>query len=203
MENGALHSGDLEVRRSSRGGTILRGSFKYGATAVLSDGGRTGRPRKERFASRAFSYRVDRPDEDIHLLVGHRFDKPLASRATKTLDISDSDEAVSFEARIADELAEVTHVRDALALLRSGLAVGLSPGFRLPPKRAVAEPEQTEDEPHDPGRGMHGAIIRTITSALLYELSLVTMPAYPETAVDEARAWSVPRRRAHASARWR
>ena len=189
MENGALHGGDLEVRRSPDGLTTLRGRFPYRATATLSDGGRTGRPRKERFAPRAFSYRIDRPEEDIHLLVGHRFDKPLASRRTGTLDVADDDAAVTFMARIAPEVAETSHGRDALALLRSGLAVGLSPGFRLPPKRAVAEPERLEEEPHNASRGMHGAIIRTVVAALLYELSLVTMPAYPDSMVDEARAW--------------
>ena len=203
MEHGALIGGDLEVRRSARGGVSLRGRFPYRATAVLSDGGRNGRPRKERFAPRAFSYRVEREDEDIHLLVGHRFDKPLASRKTGTLAIRDDGEAVTFEAEVSEAIAETTHGRDALAMLRSGLAVGISPGFRLPPKRAVAEPERFEDEPHDPGRGMHGAIIRTITAALLYELSLVTMPAYPEAAVEEARHWPVPTPAVHPAMRWR
>ncbi|MEM7696735.1 MAG: HK97 family phage prohead protease [Pseudomonadota bacterium] len=172
--------------------------------AVLSDGGRTGRPRKERFASRSFGYRIDRPDEDVHLLIGHDFNRPLASRGTGTLDIRDGDDAVTIEATIAPALEDVGYVRDALALLQSGLAVGLSPGFRLPPKRAVAEPETLEDEPHDPERGMHRAIIRTITAALLYELSVVTRPAYEEAAVEEARAGLiVPVRRIHSSARWR
>lgn len=41
----------------------------------------------------------------------------------------------------------------------------------------------------DPDNGMHNAIIRTILAALLYELSLVTRPAYPETQVEQ-RNWS-------------
>lgn len=198
MEHGAF-SGGLEVRRGKTG-TRLRGRFPYNSRAVLSDGGRRGRPRKESFASRAFSYRIEREEEDIHLLVGHDYDKPLASRGTNTLDIRDDDEAVTFEARITPELEDVTHVRDALALLSSGLAVGISPGFRLPPERAVPEPERVEEE--DPSEG--SAIIRTVVAALLYELSIVTRPAYPETSVEaRAQAEADAQRRARAMARWR
>jgi len=57
-------AGELEVRREG-GGTRLRGRFPYGKPAVLSDGGRTGRPKKEVFAPRAFAYRVELPDEDM------------------------------------------------------------------------------------------------------------------------------------------
>lgn len=182
------HQGELEVRRSG-GSKRLRGRFPYGKRAVLSDGGRTGRPRKEGFAPRAFSFRVEKPDEDIHLLVGHNYGQPLASRGAATLDLTDGDDALTFEARITPELEEVTWVRDALAALSAGLIVGISPGFRIPPERAVKDAEIIEEEPDDPENGMNGAIIRTITAALLYELSLVTRPAYEESQV-EARNWT-------------
>ena len=195
--------GDLEVRRAADGATRLVGRFPYGSTAVLSDGGRTGRPRKERIAPRAFSYRIERPEEDIHLLTGHDYNRPLASRKAGTLDVQDSDEAVTFTAIIAQEIANVTHVRDTLALLNGSLAVGISPGFRLPPERAVAKPERIEQEPDDgPGSERRGAIIRTITDALLYELSIVTRPAYEDAAV-EARAQRVVTATFHPFARWR
>mgnify|MGYP001793328926 FL=1 len=77
--------------------------------------------------------------------------------------------------------------------MAAGLIVGISPGFRLPPKRAVAQPEKVEDEGFDPENGAHNAIIRTVMQALLYELSIVTRPAYPEAQV-EARSWDVPDR---------
>lgn len=187
--------GDLELRRAKNGkGRRLKGRFPYGKRAVLSDGGRRGRPRKEEFAPRAFSYRVERPEEDIHLLVGHSYDRPLASRAAGTLEVFDSDEALTFEAVIKPELEEVTYVRDALAAIEAGLLVGISPGFRIPPERAVKKAEAFSQEEVDPSRGMHGAIIRTIFHALLYELSIVTVPAYKETEVEEEeeeRSWPV------------
>ncbi|QFT46791.1 Caudovirus prohead protease [Roseivivax sp. THAF40] len=201
------HEGGLELRKRASGAMALHGRFSYGKRAVLSDGGRTGRPRKEVIAPRAFAYRVDRPEEDIHLLVGHSYDRPLASRGAGTLDISDSDDALTFTAMIHPEMQEVSYVRDALAGIAAGLTLGISPGFRLPPKRAVPEPEMIEDEGHDPENGAHNAIIRTVLAALLYEVSIVTRPAYPEAQV-EARSWDLARARplrsqATAMNRWR
>jgi hypothetical protein len=187
MLHGAAE-GRLEVRQEGDGSRILRGSFPYGVTATLSDGGRKGRPRKERFASRAFQYRVEQPDAEIHLLVGHDYGKPLASKLNETLTLQDGDDALSFEARILPSVLETVHGRDALALLSAGLAVGLSPGFRLPPERAVEDAESVEREPNNPDEGQHGAVIRTVKAALLYELSLVTRPAFEEAQV-EARRW--------------
>jgi uncharacterized protein len=183
------HGGGLELRRADDGSHRLQGRFPYGKPAVLSDGGRTGRPQKEIIEPRAFSYRVDLPDEDIHLLVGHDYDMPLASKKTGTLSLRDTAEALVFNAIITRSIAETTHGRDALALIGAGLAVGISPGFRIPPERAVPKAETIEEEPDRPEEGMHRAIIRHILAALLYELSVVTRPAYPEAQV-EARNWN-------------
>jgi HK97 family phage prohead protease len=180
--------GGLELRKRASGALALQGRFPYGKRAILSDGGRSGRPKKEVIAPRAFAYRVDRPDEDIHFLVGHSFDKPLASRGAGTLDLVDSDDALTFTALIMPEMQEVSYVRDILAGIAAGLTLGISPGFRLPPKRVVAEPEMIEDEGRDPENGAHNAIIRTVLAALLFEISVVTRPAYPEAQV-EARNW--------------
>lgn len=180
--------GGLELRKRASGALALQGRFPYGKRAVLSDGGRSGRPKKEVIAPRAFAYRVDRPEEDIHFLVGHSFDKPLASRGAGTLDLVDTDDALAFVATITPEMQEVSYVRDILAGIAAGLTVGISPGFRLPPKQAVPEPERIEDEGHDPENGAHNAIIRTVLAALLYEISVVTRPAYPEAQV-ESRSW--------------
>lgn len=78
-------------------------------------------------APRAFAYRVDRPEEDIHFLVGHSYDRPLASRGAGTLDIQDTDDALTFEARITPEMTGVSYVRDFLAAMGAGLILGISP----------------------------------------------------------------------------
>jgi len=186
--------GGLEVRR--RGDAItLSGRFPYESPAVLSDGGRRreeelalekrqrGRPLKEVFAARAFSFRLDNPSEDIHLLIGHDYGKPLASRSAKSLDIRDGDEAVTFTAEIRDELRQAPYVQDAIGQLEAGLVGGISPGFRLAPARRVPQAVEISQEPIRPSEGMHGATIRRILAgaALLYEMSIVTRPAFPET----------------------
>lgn len=191
---GVAISDGLELRRANDGSVRLSGRFPYGDYAVLSDGGREGRPRKERFAPRAFAYRVDDPKEDIHLLVGHSYDKPLASKGAGTMTLRDTAAALVFEATVTRQIAETSHARDALALLGAGLAVGISPGFRIPPRRAVPDAETVEEEPDDgtldeQGQPRRGALIRTVTAALLYELSIVVRPAYPDATV-EARCWT-------------
>jgi len=173
------HAGGLELRR--RGGRAsLRGRFPYNTPAVLSDGGRTGRPMKEIIGPRAFGYRVEDPGEEIHLLIGHSFDRPLARKLDGSLKLRDTDEALLFEADLAEELMAAPYVQDFLAGVAAGLIAGLSPGFRIPPKRAVEKAETVEDE--DPAEGQ--AIIRTVHQALLYELSAVTRPAYAEAQIS-------------------
>lgn len=188
MLYGGHDTGGLEIRRAADGSHRLRGRFPYNKPAVLSDGGRTGKPRKEVIAPRAFAYRVNDPKEDIHLLVGHSYDRPLASKLTNTLSLKDTDEALTFDAIITREISQTSYGMDALAMLLSGLAIGLSPGFRIPPERAVEEAEKITEEPYNPSRGMYGAIIRMILEALLFELSIVTRPAYDEAQV-ELRNW--------------
>ncbi|MBJ3777870.1 HK97 family phage prohead protease [Acuticoccus mangrovi] len=205
--------GELELRRGSRGGgRRLTGSFPYNSNAVMSDGGRNGgRPRKERIAPRAFAYRVERPEEEIHLLVGHSYDRPLASRANGTLKLKDTDAALTFEADISPEILDAPYGRNFAAAFDSGLIRGISPGFRIPPPRAVPKAEEVTEE--DPAEGT--ALIRTIFAALLYELSLVTVAAYREAmakeeeGAEEGRSWEInpmgiisPRPR-HLLNRWR
>ena len=188
---GGADQGGLELRAARDGSRRLRGRFPYNKRAVLSDGGKTGRPRKEAFASRAFAFRVNDPKEDIHLLVGHSYDKPLASRGAGTMTLRDGDDALTFEAVITPEIQRASHAQDFLAAFAAGLIGGISPGFRIPPPRTVPDAEVVEEE--DPAEGT--ALIRTIFAALLYEMSMVVVPAYKETAVEERqlelRTWDV------------
>lgn len=182
--------GELEVRRSKRGGRRLKGRFPYGKKAVLSAGGRTGKPKKEVMAPKAFAYRVEAPNKEIHLLVGHDFNRPLASKLTGSMTLTDTVEALIFEATIAPEIAATSYGRDILAQIGTGLAYGISPGFRIPPRRAVPRAEIITEEPDDgtideDGEPRRGALIRTILAALLYELSIVTRPAYKATEIEE------------------
>lgn len=171
--------GELEIRKRRDGARIVRGSFPYMRNAILSDGSK-GRPVKERFKPGAFEFRIADPLAEIHLLVGHDYGQPLASKKTGTLTFKDTAKALLIEAIITAAIAATPHGATALALIGAGLAVGLSPGFRLPPKQTVPDAETIEDE--DPSEGR--AIIRTINDCLLYEMSIVTAPAYHEAEVE-------------------
>ncbi len=179
----------LEVRAESDGTRVITGSFPYNSLATLSDGGRNGgRPRKERFKSHAFRHSVQSEEQDVALLFGHDFDKILASQKSESLTLTDTPEALTFEARVSPEVADTSHGKDALALIGAGLAVGISPGFRIPPQRTV--PDAVEMTEEDPSEGL--AIIRNIHQAILYELSIVARPAYDDSQL-EARSWAMMR----------
>lgn len=176
--------GGLELR-SEGGATHLRAAFPYGAETELAPG------RREVVAPRAFAARIE-AGEDIHLLAGHDYEKPLASRAAGTLTLTDTDTALMLEARID---SGTSWARDFLAAHASGLIRGLSPGFMVQPGGDRVE-----------SRG--AGLLRTVTRADLFELSAVTVPAYPQAQI-EARAWETHQARqpvrgaVHPFNRWR
>jgi HK97 family phage prohead protease len=161
----AFNPGGLELR-SEGGATRLRARFSYGAETELAAG------RREVFAPHAFAAAVGDAGHDVHLLMGHDFGKPLASRAAGTMHLRDTDAALEIEATID---GGTTWARDFLAAHAAGLITGLSPGFRVP-----SGGERIERRGAD--------VVRTITTATLFEASAVTKPAYPQAQI-EARNW--------------
>lgn len=158
------HAGSLELRAEG-GATRLTARFPYGRETEIAAG------RLEVIAPRAFRERVER-GEEIHLLAGHDFNRPLASRSAGTLSVTDGDDALVIEAQIEPA---TSWARDFLAAHGAGLVRGLSPGFRVTPGGERIE-----------RRG--AGIMRTITGADLFEVSAVTRPAYSEAQI-EARNW--------------
>ena len=131
--------GELEIRKRHDGARVVRGKFPYNKRAVLTDGGNKGRPVKERFKPGAFLYRIEAPGEEIHLLVGHDYDRPLASKLNGTLSFKDTVLALFFEAVILPKVLETSYAKDTLELIAAGLAVHLDPRIRLPPKATGPE----------------------------------------------------------------
>ena len=173
---GALYPAGLEVRQEG-GRTVIAGSFPYNQTATLAS---TGRVRKESFLSRAFAYAVNDSTREIHLLSGHDYATPLASRRAGTLELEDSDDALRFEATLpVDESRWATWQRDARNLIDQGLMPGISPGFQVPPASVVPNAESIIPEPGNPSVG-----VRVIREAVLYEFSTVTRPAYGGTELN-------------------
>ena len=169
----AIYPVELEYRQAGR---TISGAFKYGPTATISDRGRT---RKERFGPRAFEHAVNDETREINLLSGHSLSQPLASRRAGSLKLTDADDALRFEATLPVEGDQPSWIQDTVKAIRSKLVGGISPGFRIPPKGTVPNAEELVEEAGNPG-----VFIRVIRQALLFELSLVTRPAYAETAVS-------------------
>lgn len=167
------NNGSLELRFEG-GETRLRASFPYEQETVLAAARGTGRELREVISSRAFADRILAGD-DIHFLSGHDFNKPLASRSSGTLTLSDSDGALTIEATISAEMQQVSYVRDFLAAHSAGLVRGLSPGFRVKAGGETIAEKRT-------------AVVRTIHKADLIEISAVTKPAYSQAQI-EARNW--------------
>lgn len=156
----------IEVRAEG-GETRLSGRFPYGAETSLGDG------RRERFAARAFRARIE-AGENIFFLAGHDIEKPLASTEAGSLTLRDHDDALHIEARV---VPSTSWAADALASLAAGLTKGLSPGFRVVPGGEVVT------------RSAAG-LLRTVSAAELFEISLVTRAAYDQAQIA-ARSWHV------------
>jgi uncharacterized protein len=162
----AFNPGELELRTEG-GTTRLRAMFPYGAETELASG------RNEVFAPHAFAASIGDAAHEVHLLVGHDFNRPLASRAAGTMRFRDTAAALEIEATVD---GSTSWARDFLAANASGLIRGVSPGFNVP-----AGGEKIERR----GSG----VLRTVTTARLVEISVVTRGAYPQAQV-EARDWS-------------
>ena len=163
--------------------------------------------RKERISSKAFSFTIDQFRElqaeleqlakepiinalrieqirqelerrNVHILSGHDFATPLGSLLTGAAILS-NDDGVSFEVDLPEEAKQPSWMRDAVLGVEAGLINGVSPGFSIPPKNVVPGAETFEEE-----EGNTSVQVRVVNQAILYELSLVTRPAYSETEVN-------------------
>ena len=211
---------ELEIRaRGDR--QTLAGRFPYspGPGRLMATVASGGRVRKERIAPDAFGWQITEFEKvqndlaeaikssadqarlellrqklerrNVHVLAGHSYDRPLGDLKSGSATIKSTAAAVEFEVALPDDMP--TYMADTVRMIRANLAGGVSPGFRIPPASAVANAEAFEAEPGNPG-----AQVRVIRQAVLYELSIVTRPAYSDTGIDlrgEDFATSSPRRR--------
>ena len=116
---------------------------------------------------------------NIHILTGHDFNKPLGDLKAGNTRIWDSPEALHFETVLPDPENWPSWMADSVKAIRSDLANGLSPGFRIPPKDVVPNAETLIPEPGNPQ-----VLIRKIMQANLFEMSIVTRPHYGGTDVS-------------------
>ena len=210
-----IFAAELEIRARGGGPGSLFGRFKYSqgpgrGLATISD---RGKIRKERIAGDAFGWqmrafeklmqemgdvvksgvearlevlRQEIERRNVHILSGHSYDKPLGSLKSGAKIISTKD-AVEFEVDLPAEADRPSYMRDTVAMIRAGLAGGVSPGFRVPPASAVKNAVEFEPEAGNPG-----VQVRVINQAVLHELSIVSRAAYSETEVH-VRAFDTAR----------
>ena len=206
METRAVYEGSLELRQSGR---RLAGSFPYsqGTGDRMATVKNRGRIRKERIGPDAFGWQIREFEKlqgelaatvesaldearvqilrqeierrNIHILAGHSYDRPMGDMLRSGARVTSTREAVEFEIELPDESNQPGYMRDTIAMIRSGLIGGISPGFRVPPRAVVANAERLEAEP-----GNSAVQVRVIENAILYELSIVTRPVYSETEID-------------------
>ena len=165
--------------------------FPYNTLAVISAGQGTKmrakswpEVRKETIRPGAFSYAIEDPTREIHALVGHDYSKPLGSKLTGSAMFDDTPESLIVT---IPELPPTEFARNAHSLVAAGLMAGVSPRFIVPGPDTVPNAETVVPEPGNPAVG-----IREIAAAVLLEISLVTRPAYQDSAA-EARSQTVPK----------
>lgn len=200
--------GELEVRKRgsfySLGGRFPYSSGRAGSTRGTATTRDRGRVRKERMGPDALGWQVhefqrvqgeianaigdaiktealrqELERRNVHVLVGHDFNKPLGSMLGGSAVIKSDARALTFEVDLPELERMPSYMVDTVRQVEAGLIGGVSPGFRVPPRSAVPNAEELVDEPGNPG-----VQIRQINQAVLYEISLVTRPAYTSTDVE-------------------
>lgn len=132
----------------------------------------------ERIAPGAFDKALTQVDPDVWALYEHRGHKKLGKRSNDTLQIAVDKKGL----KVAINMPNTTLGRDVTEEVRSGLIAGMSFGF-------IALKDEW-DEKQEPA-------VRTIKDLLLYEVSIVGNPAYPDTTIakrslEEHRAAIAP-----------
>lgn len=129
---------------------------------------------REQFSPSAFDRLLDRskndprPKPDVVGLFNHDDSLLLARTTAGTLRLSKEERGLGWE---MSNLPDTQAARDVLALVRAGLLTGASFAFTVADKGE----HWTQDD--------KGNAIRTITDANLFDVSVVTRPAYPSSSV--------------------
>lgn len=153
---------DAEVRASSDG------SMRIAGYAAMFNREASGLPFREQIAPGAFS-RSLQSGEPVYLLVNHDLDSlPLASTGSGTLQLREDDLGLHMTADLDPSNPRAAELYSALA---RGDVTKMSFSFTIAP-----------------GGELRDAGLRTLTDVNLYEVSVVTWPAYDATEVGARSA---------------
>lgn len=157
----------LEVREAAPGdknsiGTLTGYAALFGVESVDLGGF------VETIRKGAFKVSLDRGD-DVRALADHEACDVLGRRSVGTLEIAEDDKGL----KVTIHLPDTTAGRDTLASVKRGDKSGMSFGF------ATVNDEWTRNT-------IDGKVVykRELIDADLYEVSVVTWPAYEETLVE-------------------
>ena len=117
----------------------------------------------ELIAADAFDGTLDSGAE-VMMLFSHEWDKPLARRSSGRLELTREADGIHFAATPP----ETTLAQDLIKDIAAGNIQGMSFGF------SAAEDEWFERD---------GKLTRRVLKGILYEISPVVNPAYPDTAI--------------------
>lgn len=157
---------ETEIRAAAEGRTIEGTAVVYNTLSQRMWGFR------EKIAPGAFREYLADSKRDVFALWNHNTDFPLASRASKTLTLEDTDDGLRFSFEVNDALWGESAYRS----IKDGIVTKMSFGFAT-----VDDEWHTEDKEE----------IRTVKKAEIYEISPVLFPAYTATNV-EARSVLTP-----------
>ena len=111
---------------------------------------------------------------DVHLVIGHNMDLPLARTRNGTLELGEDIRGLKMWARIDSRLS---YAKDLAVQLKSGLVDQMSFAFTIP---EGGDTWSVDDS---------GAVTRTVNRIDgLYDVSVVAAGAYPQTDVQAVRA---------------
>lgn len=109
-----------------------------------------------------------RDGHNIFLLYHHQWDKPLASTAIGTLELSVDDVGLRFDATIN---TSISYCNDVVQLMKQGLVGGCSFGF-------ICNDEDIQYNSED------DSFTRTLLDVELFEGSLLCIPQYEDTEAE-------------------
>lgn len=120
---------------------------------------------REKIEPTAFDFSL-RENQDVRALVDHDSGKVLGRRSNGTLKLSTDERGLKVEI----DLPDTTYARDLKTLMNRGDISQMSFAFTVPPNGDKWD-GKTED----------GLRLRTLTDVRLVEVSVVAIPAYPDT----------------------
>ena len=147
-------STDFEIREEDNG-------MRFSGYAALFDSPSAPLPFTERIAPGAFK-RSLKSRNNVFMFYNHDSGQVLASTRAGTMTLTEDSRGLKVDA----ELANTSAGRDVAELLKRGDLDAMSFGFSVPSGVDSWNSEGTE---------------RTLNSVRLFEVSVVAMPAYPET----------------------